>query len=158
VIAIAAVIALPTVILSFFYGQSRIFLAMARDGFLPSGLAKLSHRGTPARVTLGTAVLVALLAGVLPIGEIAALANAGTLIAFIAVGTCLIVMRRRAPTMRRPFKAPLGLAVGAATIAGCLYLFSSLPARTQLYCLIWNVAGIVLYAAYGRRRSRLTED
>jgi APA family basic amino acid/polyamine antiporter len=157
-IAIAAVIALPTVILGFFYGQSRIFLAMARDGFLPSGLAKLSSRGTPARVTLGTAILVAILAGVLPIGEIAALANAGTLIAFIAVGTCLIVMRRRAPDMYRPFRVPGGIAIGIATIAGCLYLFSSLPTRTQLWCLIWNTAGLLLYVVYGRRRSRLATN
>ena len=106
VIAVAAVIALPTVILAFLYGQSRIFLAMARDGFLPQSLAKISSRGVPSRVTIATAVLVAVLAGVLPIGEIAALANAGTLIAFVAVGICLIVMRRRAPDMPRPFRAP----------------------------------------------------
>nr|WP_245656632.1 amino acid permease [Novosphingobium naphthalenivorans] len=155
VIAIAAVIALPTVILAFLYGQSRIFLVMARDGFLPAGLARLSGRGTPVRITVMTAVLVAVLAGVLPIGEIAALANAGTLIAFIAVGTCLVVMRFRAPEMHRPFRAPLGLWVGAATVAGCLYLFTSLPARTQLWCLFWNTAGLVLYALYGHRRSRL---
>lgn len=155
VIAVAAVIALPTVILAFLYGQSRIFLVMARDGFLPVGLARLSARGTPVRITVVTAILVALLAGVLPIGEIAALANAGTLIAFIAVGTCLIVMRRRAPAMHRPFRAPLGPWVGAATIGGCLYLFASLPAQTQHWCLLWNGAGIALYALYGHRRSRL---
>src|SRR3546814_4323738 len=32
IVAIAAVIALPTVLLGFLYGQSRIFLVMARDG------------------------------------------------------------------------------------------------------------------------------
>lgn len=155
IIAIAAVIALPTVILAFLYGQSRIFLVMARDGFLPAGLARLSSRGTPVRITVATAILVAILAGVLPIGEIAALANAGTLIAFIAVGTCLVVMRLRAPDMRRPFRAPLGPWVGAATTVGCLYLFASLPARTQHWCFIWNAAGLLLYALYGHRRSRL---
>ena len=45
IIAIAAVIALPTVILGFLYGQSRIFLVMARDGFLPPRLAAISSRG-----------------------------------------------------------------------------------------------------------------
>jgi APA family basic amino acid/polyamine antiporter len=33
------VIALPTVILAFLYGQSRIFFVMARDGLLPAALA-----------------------------------------------------------------------------------------------------------------------
>jgi basic amino acid/polyamine antiporter, APA family len=155
VIAVAAVIALPTVILAFLYGQSRIFLVMARDGFLPASLAHISSRGTPVRMTLVTAVVVAILAGVFPIGEIAALANAGTLIAFIAVGTCLIVMRRRAPEMARPFKAPLAIFVGSFTVVGCLYLFISLPTTTQLWCFAWNGAGLLLYVAYGRRRSRL---
>ena len=36
VIGAAAVIALPTVILAFLYGQSRIFFVMARDGLLPA--------------------------------------------------------------------------------------------------------------------------
>ncbi|WP_447761561.1 amino acid permease [Sphingopyxis panaciterrae] len=155
VVATAAVIALPTVLLAFLYGQSRIFLAMARDGFLPLGLARISHRGTPTRITLMTAVLVAILAGLLPIGEIAALANAGTLIAFIAVGLCLIILRRRAPDLPRPFRVPAAMLVGLGAIGGCLYLFLSLPVQTLLWCLAWNAVGIVIYAFYGRRRSIL---
>jgi len=153
IVAVAAVIALPTVLLGFLYGQSRIFLVMARDGFLPQGLARISSRGTPMRITAVTAVLVAVLAGLLPIDEIAALANAGTLIAFISVGLCLIVMRRRAPNMKRPFRAPLGPLVGAGAIGGCLYLFASLPTQTLLWCLLWNAIGLAVYFGYGRRRS-----
>ncbi|MBO9725739.1 MAG: amino acid permease [Novosphingobium sp.] len=153
VVAIAAVIALPTVLLGFLYGQSRIFLAMARDGFLPASLAKLSSRGTPVRVTTMTAIIVAVLAGILPISEIAALANAGTLIAFAAVGTCLIVLRKREPEAHRPFRVPAGIFVGAATILGCLYLFASLPTKTLVACLLWNLLGAALYLVRGRRRS-----
>ncbi len=155
IVAIAAVIALPTVLLGFLYGQSRIFLVMARDGFLPAPLARISRRGTPVRITVLTALIVAVLAGLLPIDQIAALANAGTLIAFMAVGACLLVMRRRAPDMKRPFRAPLGPLVGLGAIFGCLYLFASLPSRTLLYCLIWNGAGLLIYIAFGRRRSLL---
>lgn len=153
IVAIAAIIALPTVLLGFLYGQSRIFLVMARDGFLPVGLARISKRGTPVRITLLTAVLVAVLAGLLPIDEIAALANAGTLIAFAAVGACMLVLRRRAPDMRRPFRVPFAWVVGLGAIGGCLYLFASLPTKTLLSCLIWNVIGLALYFGYGRRRS-----
>lgn len=153
VVAIAAIIALPTVLLGFLYGQSRIFLAMARDGFLPTGLAKISARGTPARITLLTAIIVAVLAGVLPIDQIAALANAGTLIAFASVGLCLLIMRRRAPDLARPFRTPLGWPVGLGAIGGCLYLFASLPAKTLLWCLFWNVIGLLIYIFYARHRS-----
>src|SRR3546814_16722733 len=58
-LAVSAVIALPTVILAFFYGQSRIFFTMARDGLLPAGLAKLSARGPPVRITIFTALVLA---------------------------------------------------------------------------------------------------
>ncbi len=155
IVAVAAVIALPTVLLGFLYGQSRIFLVMARDGFLPIGLARVSARGTPVRITLVTAVLVAILAGFLPIDEIAALANAGTLIAFASVGLCLLVLRRRAPDMPRPFRAPLGWLVGPGAIGGCLYLFASLPEKTLLWSLGWNVVGLAVYLGYGRQRSVL---
>jgi len=155
IVAAAAVIALPTVLLGFLYGQSRIFLAMARDGFLPIGLARISKRGTPARITVLTAIIVAILAGVLPIDQIAALANAGTLIAFISVGTCLLVMRRRAPDLKRPFRTPLAWPVGLGAIGGCLYLFASLPTKTLLWCLLWNAIGLVVYVGYARRHSVL---
>lgn len=158
IVAVAAVIALPTVLLGFLYGQSRIFLAMARDGFLPGALAKISKRGTPARITLLTAALVAVLAGVMPIDEIAALANAGTLIAFVAVGACLLVMRRRHPEMKRPFRAPAGMLVGIGAIVGCAYLFVSLPSKTILWCFGWNILGLLVYALYARPRSVLHPD
>lgn len=155
VVAIAAVIALPTVLLGFLYGQSRIFLVMARDGFLPQSLAKISKRGTPARITLVTAVLVAIIAGLLPIDEIAALANAGTLIAFTAVGLCLLVLRRRAPDLRRPFRTPAAWLVGIGAVAGCAYLFVSLPMMTIMACLAWNAIGLAVYVLYGQRRARV---
>ena len=153
IVATTAVVALPTVLLAFLYGQSRIFLAMARDGFLPQRLARISARGTPTRITLLTAAIVAVLAGLLPIGKVAALANAGTLIAFTAVGLCLLVLRRRAPDIPRPFRIRAVWLVGLGTIGGCFYLFLSLPAETLLWCLVWNLIGLGLYSAYGQRRS-----
>ena len=146
-LAVSAVIALPTVLLGFLFGQSRIFFVMARDGLLPQALAKVSSRGTPVRITVMTAVLVAIIAGVMPIDAIAALANAGTLAAFIAVCVAMLVMRRRAPDTRRTFRTPAAWPVGIVGVLGCLYLFSSLPSRTQLYFVLWNAAGLVLYFA-----------
>lgn len=152
-VAAAAVIALPTVLLAFLFGQSRIFLVMARDGFLPPRLARLSRRGSPVRITLITAAFVSLIAGFVPLDEIAALANSGTLIAFVAVSTCMLVMRRRAPDAHRPFRTPAATLVGAGAILGCLYLFASLPTKTQIWFFVWNGFGLVVYFLYGRARS-----
>ena len=149
----SAVIALPTVLLAFLFGQSRIFFTMARDGLLPQSLATVSRRGAPVRITLITAAIVAVLAGLLPLGEIAALANAGTLAAFVAVCTCVLVMRRRAPAAPRTFRTPAAWFIGPGGILGCLYLFLSLPLRTELYFLCWNAVGLLVYFAYARPRA-----
>ncbi|MBV8688417.1 MAG: amino acid permease [Alphaproteobacteria bacterium] len=152
-LAVSAVVALPTVILAFFYGQSRIFFVMARDGLLPEALARVTGRGSPVRITIFTALVVAVLAGLIPLADLAALANAGTLTAFIAVCACMLVMRRRAPDATRRFATPLAWVVGPFGILGCLYLFYSLPSRTEIYFFCAHIVGLVLYFAYGASRS-----
>lgn len=152
-LALSAVIALPTVILAFFFGQSRIFFTMARDGLLPKNLAKLSSRGTPVRITIFTAIVVAILAGFIPLDELAALANAGTLAAFTAVSVCMLIMRRRAPDAPRTFRTPMPWVVGGIAVLGCIYLFLSLPSKTQLWFGVWNVAGLAVYFLYARNKA-----
>jgi APA family basic amino acid/polyamine antiporter len=75
------------------------------------------------------------------------------LLAFIAVGACLIVLRRRAPDAVRLFRSPAPYLVGALTIGGCLYLMVSLPPMTLVRFILWNAIGLAIYFAYGRRRS-----
>ncbi|GAA4009809.1 amino acid permease [Sphingomonas humi] len=149
----SAVIALPTVILAFFYGQSRIFFTMARDGLLPQPLARVSSRGSPVRITLFTAAVVAVIAGLFPLDEIAALANAGTLAAFIAVCAAMLVLRWREPDTKRTFRAPAAMLIGPLGILGCLYLFWSLPQKTQLYFLLWNLIGVVVYVVWAQHQA-----
>ena len=155
IIAGAAVVAMPTVIMVFMYGQSRVFFAMARDGLLPRGLAAVDRRGVPAVVTVLTGVIAAIVAGAMPLDKIAALANAGTLAAFIATAAAVMVLRRRAPELERPFSTPFVWIIAPATIAGCLYLFTSLSGQTIRFFFAWNALGVVAYLLYGRQRSRL---
>ena len=155
-VASAAIVALPTVILVLMYGQSRIWFVMARDGLLPQRLAALGRRGTPVTMTLFAGFWVVLLAATLPLDRIALLANAGTLAAFIAVALSLLVLRLREPDRARIFRAPLGIPVACICMAGCIYLFlNGLPRFTQLWFVFWNTGGLVLYFVYGMRHSRL---
>ncbi|MCL6522745.1 MAG: amino acid permease, partial [Firmicutes bacterium] len=106
-VSVGALAGLTSVLLVNVFGQSRIFFAMARDGLLPAGFARLHPRfRTPYRVTLLTGLAVTLLAGLLPVGEVARLANIGTLAAFFLVSLGVIVLRRRHPEWRRPFRVP----------------------------------------------------
>lgn len=153
-VALAAIIALPSVILVMMYGQSRIFFVMARDGLLPRSLAKVSPRtGAPTRITILTGLSIAAVAGVFRLDEIAELANAGTLLAFISVGACLMILRRTAPDAQRLFRSPAPFLVGTLAILGCLYLLFSLPGTTLVRFGIWNLIGLCIYFAYSRRHS-----
>jgi basic amino acid/polyamine antiporter, APA family len=155
-IGAAAVVALPTVIMAFMYGQSRIFFVMARDGLLPQRLSAVNEKsGTPVLMTMITGVIVAIMAGFLPLQRIAELANAGTLVAFMAVAVCMLVLRNKAPRHPRPFSTPVPWLVGLGAILGCAYLFVSLPLVTIRTFLIWNVVGIAVYFLYAKGQSAL---
>jgi APA family basic amino acid/polyamine antiporter len=151
ILGASAVIALPTVILAFFYGQSRIFFTIARDGLLPARLANVSKRGTPVRITIFTAIVTSVFAGLIPLTSIAALANAGTLAAFVAVCAAMLVLRKREPNRERKFRAPAATLVAWVGILGCLYLFISLPNRTQIFFVVAQIIGLLLYMIYGGR-------
>ncbi len=156
VIAAAAVAALPTVILAFMYGQSRIFFVMARDGLLPRRFGRVHAKsGAPVAMTIITGVVCALIAGVLPLATIAELANAGTLAAFIATAAALMILRVREPDRARPFRTPFAFIVAPAAILGCLYLFVSLPVETQIRFFIWMAIGFVVYFVFSRGSSAL---
>lgn len=158
-IALAAIVALPSVILVMMYGQSRIFFVMARDGLLPRGLAKVSPRtGTPVLITLLTGVSIAAIAGIFKLDEIAEMANAGTLLAFISVALCMMVLRRTAPDLPRLFRCPAPFVVGTLAILGCAYLIFSLANHTLIRFAIWNAIGLAIYFAYGRARSRVRTE
>ena len=155
-IGVAAIIALPSVILVMMFGQTRVFFVMARDGLLPQGLSRLDPvRKAPARLTLMVGVFVALVGGFFRLDEIAELSNAGTLTAFIAVSVCVLVLRRTQPDLPRTFRCPAVWLVAPAAIIGCLYFMASLPSATVLRFLAWNAVGVVVYLLYGRRKSVL---
>lgn len=145
-IGLAALIALPSVILVMMYGQSRIFFVMARDGLLPRRLSTVSPRtGTPVLITAITGVFVAAAAGLFRLDEIAELANAGTLLAFVTTAASMMVLRRTSPELPRVFRCPAPMVVGTLAILGCAYLFFSLPSLTIQRFLLWNAVGFAIY-------------
>jgi APA family basic amino acid/polyamine antiporter len=109
-------------------------------------------------MTLLTGVIVAAIAAFLPLQRIVELANAGTLIAFIAVAICMLVLRKQAPTHPRLFRAPWPWVIGPLAVGGCLYLFTSLPLDTVRLFLLWMALGLVVYLFYARHRSALALD
>ena len=156
IISIGAVVSMATVLLVFQLGQPRIFFSMARDGLLPGWAAKLHPRyRTPHVTTILTGVFVAFFAAFANINEVIELTNIGTLFAFVLVAIGVMVLRIREPSRHRPFRTPLIWFVAPAAVVSCFYLMLQLPGVTWMRFVIWLVAGMVIYVAYGYRRSRL---
>jgi basic amino acid/polyamine antiporter, APA family len=157
-IGLAAFLAMPAVVLMMLFGQTRIFFAMARDRLLPfsESLTRLHPKfNTPYVVTLITGVAVTALASVLPVGFLADISNTGTLFAFMTVAAGVIILRRRDPDRPRPFRTPAIWLLGPVALGSCAFLFLSLSSRTRTMFVCWTLAGLVVYALYGYRKSPL---
>jgi APA family basic amino acid/polyamine antiporter len=155
-IKLGAIAGLTTVILVLLYGQSRIFLTIARDGLLPPLFSHVHpRRQTPWISQLLVGCAVAFIAAVLPISILGEMVSIGTLFAFVLVCGAVLYLRRREPGMTRPFRAPGAPVVPALGIAFSLLLMSGLPLDTWLRLIVWMAIGLGVYAFYGRHHSQL---
>jgi len=154
--AFGAIVSITSVILAVFYGQTRIFFAMARDGLMPQRLATVNARtGVPVKITLGFGILIAILAALVPLSEIIKLVNIGTLFAFLLVNIGVIILRRTKPDMVRPFRVPFVPWVPLVGCAFTMYLMADLPWSTWIRFVGWLAAGMIIYFVYGYKHSRL---
>ncbi len=157
-VAAGAIAGLTTVMLVLYYGLTRIFLAMSRDGLLPPIFAAVHPRTkTPIRIILSCGVLMAAIAGFMPIEAVAELVNIGTLAAFVFVCAGVLILRYTRPDLQRPFQMPFGHVFAVLGIFFCLYLMFSLPWVTWLRFFIWLAIGLAIYFVYSRNHSVLAQ-
>jgi APA family basic amino acid/polyamine antiporter len=157
VISIGALCGITSVLLVSFFGQSRVFFAMSRDGLLPEFFSRI-HKDfrTPINGIVIVGIVASIIAAFLPITELAQLVNIGTLAAFIIVSASIIILRKQKPDLKRPFKTPLVPLVPILAILFCLFLVSELPTITHIRFVVWLVIGLGIYYFYGRKNSLLT--
>ena len=129
---------------------------MSRDGLLPAYFSRVHpHYKTPHITTFWTGVAVAVVSAVANINEIVELTNIGTLFAFVLVCVGVIVLRYKDPDRPRAFRTPLVPLVPLLGIASCLYLMAGLPWVTWVRFGLWLAAGLLVYALFGWRKSKL---
>ncbi len=158
-LAAGAVISIFSVTLVVIYGQTRILFAMGRDGMIPPVFHRVNPRTlTPVPATIIVAVVVSLLAGVLPINFLAEMTSIGTLVAFMVVSVGVIVLRRTAPNLPRGFKVPGYPVTPVLAIIGCLWIILDLRFVTIAVFVVWAAVAIAWYFAYGIKHSKLREQ
>jgi APA family basic amino acid/polyamine antiporter len=133
-----------------------VIFAMSRDHLLPPVLATVHPTfRTPWVITAVVTVVVALVAGLTPVGVLEEMVNIGTLSAFVLVSLGVLVLRRKRPDLPRSFRVPWMPVLPIVSAAVCLYLMLNLSVETWLRFVIWLVLGFVVYFGYSMRRSRL---
>jgi basic amino acid/polyamine antiporter, APA family len=159
VLAAGAVISIFSVTLVVIYGQTRILFAMSRDGMIPPFFHRLNPRTlTPVPATILVAIVISLLAGVLPIDFLAEMTSIGTLVAFLIVSVGVIVLRVREPDLPRGFRVPGYPVTPILSILGCLWIIKDLRAVTIYVFFGWSAVALLWYFFYGRRHSVLGRE
>lgn len=156
IISVGAICGLTTVLIVLLFGQSRIFFSMARDGLLPGIFSRVHPRfRTPYLSSLIVGVVVAAIAGFIPIDVVAELTNIGTLAAFVLVSVGVLVLRRTQPDLKRGYRVPLVPWIPILSIIASIVLIFSLPFVTLARFVGWLIIGLVVYFLYSRRKSHL---
>jgi basic amino acid/polyamine antiporter, APA family len=152
-VKVAALFGLFSTMLVTLLGQTRIFFTMSRDGLLPPVFAAVHPRfRTPYLSTIVTGSIIAIVAGMTPIEVLGQLVSIGTLLAFVLVCLGVIMMRRQAPELARPFRTPWVPFVPVAGALLCFAQMAGLPFATWMRLIIWLVVGLTIYFTYGRQQ------
>jgi amino acid transporter len=159
-ISVGALAGMTSVLLVIFLSQARVFLAMARDGLLPHSIFGVVHEKfrTPHRSTMLTGLFIALAAGFFPVKTLEEMVNIGTLLAFIFVCASVMMLRVTRPDAERPFRCPALFVIAPLGIVVNLAMMLFLPLDTWYRLVVWLLAGLVIYFAYGIWHSKMSHN
>ncbi|KON32166.1 hypothetical protein AC478_01110 [miscellaneous Crenarchaeota group-1 archaeon SG8-32-3] len=103
--------------------QSRVLYAMSRDGYMPKALGKVHKRFcTPHIAIIVGSIFTVIFAATGLVNFVVYAVNLGFIIGFSIVNLSVIKLRKIAPHLKRPFKAPLYPFTPLAGIAASIFL------------------------------------
>lgn len=153
IISLGAVIGLLAGPLATMFASIRILFTMSRDGLLPKKLTELNKNGVPGSTTIGVGILMALLTGFLPLGQLADLANVSWILAFTLVSYSTIVIRKQYPNAKRGFIMPGMPYLPIISILLFIVLLYGIQLSTWIIFGCWILVGLVIYFSYSMKYS-----
>ena len=158
-LSIGALVGMFTMMVTMTYSSSRLVYSVGRDGLLPSQLSKLDKQGLPQHAIWVVGLIIAILGGLVSLDQLTNLVNIGTLLAFTFVSFGIIPLRKRHDIGNKGgFKVPLYPVLPIISGLACLWMMTLLSKETYLGSGIWFGLGLLIYALYGYRHSKLNQD
>ncbi len=134
---------------------SRVTYAVARDGFMPAFLSKINPRfRTPHFAIVITSCLTVLFAVMGETKFIAQLTNFCLLFSLVLVNLSVIILRKRRPDLRRPFRLPLGPTIPIIGIATNLLMMAFMEWTAYVWGLGYLAVGAIIYFVYAKGAKR----
>ncbi len=137
----------------------RVLFGMARDGWIPAALARVSARGTPSAALAATMVLSSLLILTGTFNQLIALFAVLVVLGYVVVFLSVFALRRQAPQVPRAYRAFGYPASTLVVTAGSLaFLFAAVreDPLTGLKALGFILLCVPLYALAARARRPVT--
>ncbi|WP_265481218.1 amino acid permease [Lactiplantibacillus plantarum] len=158
IISIGALAGMFTMMVTMIYSSSRLLYSIGRDGLLPRFLGKIDKYHAPKNAMLTVTIVISILAGLIPLDQLANLVNIGTLIAFAFVSFGILLLRRN-PKLNaiKGFRVPLYPVLPIISGLLCLFMMTQLSMETWLASLVWFLLGLIIYFGYGIRHSRMNK-
>ena len=149
VVSLGAVIGLLSGPLGTMFAAVRVLYTMSRDGLLPI----LNRSGIPGSTTIGVGILMSLLTGFLPLGQLADLANVSYIIAFALVSYSTFAIRRDYPNVKRGFIMPGMPYLPILSILLFIVLLYGIQLSTWIIFGCWILLGLIIYFSYSMNHS-----
>lgn len=153
--AVLAVITMVSMAIAGLLAASRFPFAMSRDQLVPAQFKQISlYFKTPVVAIVFTSTMMAISIMFLPVEQIAKLASAFMLLAFMFVCGTVVVLRESAATWYRPgFRSPFYPYVQVCGIGSGIVLLSAmgLTSLVAIACIV--AVGTASYFGYGKKKT-----
>ncbi len=160
-VAISALFATTSVILSSIIGGSRALFSMSRKGVIPKVFSRISEKsGVPLFTVIICGISISLIVLVASgnLEQLASIFNFGTLLTFAFINLSLLKLRTKMPDAKREFKVPLYPLTPLLGLFSCIGLAFYLNPNAVIYGGSWIIIGIVVYSLNKWRINKMSTN